>query len=112
MSLIERIKETAGNRRNVRVPEWDDGDEPCIIYATALSVKDMAWVQRRHKHFLDEMKVEGMVDLIIRKCQDKDGEKLFTLEDKQPLMIAAQVSTISALFGDLWGDLYEDAGKK
>ncbi len=74
-------------------------------------MRDVAWVQRKHKNFLDEMKVEGMVDLIVRKAEDKDGKKVFTKEDKPLLMRRAKSSTISVLFADLWGDLYEDTEK-
>ena len=110
MSLIDRIKETASVRRSATVAEWGEDDSPLVVWASALSVGDMSFVQRRHKNFLDEMKVDGMLDLIIRKAEDKDGEKLFTLDDKMTLK-RARMSTIATLFGDLWGDLGDDHEK-
>ena len=111
MSLIERIRERPEVRRSVSVEEWGEDGKPAVLYALPLSVLDMAWVQRRHKEFITSMQVEGMVDLIIRKVQDEAGDKAFTLEDKPVLMRKVSLNVIAGIFGDLWGDLGEDAEK-
>ena len=105
MGLIDRIREVSSEdpRAKSVVPEWADDGEPCVIYAHALSVQDTAWVQKKHKGFLTEMMVEGMVDLIIRKAEDEAGKKLFTKEAKPTLMRAKQ-TIIATLFGELWGE--------
>ncbi len=111
MSLIERIRELPETRRLANIEEWGEGGKPAVLYALPLSVMDMSWVQKRHKDFLNSMQVEGMVDLIIRKAEDKKGEKAFTLEDKPTLMRKVSLNTIAGIFGDLWGDLGDDAEK-
>ncbi len=111
MSLIERIKDLPETRRKASVEEWGEDGKPAVLYALPLSVMDWSWVQKKHKDFLNAMQVEGMVDMIIRKAEDKKGEKAFTLEDKPILMRRASLNTIAGIFGDLWGDLGDDAEK-
>ena len=41
------------------------------------------------------------VDLIIAKASDKDGNKVFTLEDKQPLLRTAEFSVLARVAGQL-----------
>jgi len=112
MSLIERIKAISEERRVVSVAAWaDDDGTPAALYALPLSVADMKWIQARHKDFLNSMQVEGMVDLIIRKVEDKAGEKLFSLEDKPILMRKLGLSVVAEIFGELFGDIGDDAEK-
>ncbi len=113
MKLIETIKALPRERRSATVEEWG-GDEACVLYALPLSVADMKWIQARHKSFITELQVEGMVDLIIRKCEDDAGENVFTKEDKPTLMHRVTLNSISDIFGELWGatgDFGEDAEK-
>ena len=52
-----------------------------------------------------------MVDLIIMKAEDKDGEKLFTLEDK-PILMRESVAIISKIAGEMFSSVekQEDLG--
>lgn len=80
----------------VPVPEWGD-DQALEVYAGPLTCFDLDKIQKKHKDFLSSQSIEGMVDLIILKAEGKDGEKLFTLEDKphlmrEPLAVVARVS--------------------
>ena len=111
MSRIERIRGQPEVRASVSGESWGEDDKPAVLYALPLSVLDMSWVQRRHKDFLTQMQAEGMVDLIIRKVEDEGGEKCFTKEDKPILMRKVSLSVVAGIFGDLWGDLGEDAGE-
>ena len=43
----------------------------------------------------------AMVDLLIMKAEDKDGEKLFTLEDK-PFLMREPVTLISNISGQMF----------
>jgi hypothetical protein len=73
-------------RRIISVAEWGDDDQPLQIYASALTCQEFDRIQKKHKDFLSNMTVEGMVDLLILKSENQDGEKMFTLEDKPHLM--------------------------
>ena len=69
-------------------------------------------LQRKHKDFLSNMTITGMVDLIINKAEDADGKRLFTLEDKMYLM-KESVALISDVAAQMFGDIQtvEDAEK-
>ncbi len=111
MRLIDTIKGLPEIRRKAIVEEWGEDDKPAVLYALPLSVMDWSWIQKKHKDFLNSMQVEGMVDMIIRKAEDKKGDKAFTLEDKPTLMRRVSLNTIAGIFGDLWGDIGEDHEK-
>lgn len=113
MSLGKMIAEKRNQQRRViEVAEWGEDDSPLLIYASAITAGDLKNIQRKHKNFLNDMTIDGMVDLIIMKAQDADGKKLFTLEDKIYLM-GEQLSVIIDIAGRIIGDVdtVEDAEK-
>lgn len=88
MSLIETIrKRQHASRRSIEVPEWGDEDgNPLIIYFGKFLAHDLSRLQRKHKDFVTNINIDGMVDMIIMKAQNRDGDLIFTLEDKPTLM--------------------------
>ena len=66
--------------------------------------KDQTTMQRKHKDFLNNMTIAGMVDLIILKAEDADGNRMFTLEDKFTLM-GEPVNLIGDIAGKLFGSV-------
>lgn len=113
MSLAQAI---AGNkkvdRRSVEVTEWLVDDQPVTLYCSPITAGDIDKLQRKHKDFLNNMTIAGMVDLIILKAETKEGEKAFTLEDKAILM-RERVNVISYVAGEMFGspDSVEDQEK-
>ena len=90
------------NRRKIEVPAWSTDEETFVIYAGALTCRDVEKIQRKHKDFINNPTVEAMVDLIIQKAEDANGDKLFTLEDKAFLMDEelTVISEIAGVFGE------------
>lgn len=88
MSLAKRIAERQNAaRKTIEVIEWgEDESSPLIIHFSPMLALEIEKIQRKHPNFFQQMTVQGMVDLIILKAENKDGEKLFTLEDKPVLM--------------------------
>lgn len=88
MNLAKRIAERQNAaRKTIEVIEWgEDEGSPLIIHFTPMLALEIEKIQRKHPNFFQQMTVQGMVDLIILKAENKDGEKLFTLEDKPVLM--------------------------
>ena len=77
MSLGQRIAaKRQSNRSMIEVAEWGD-DAPLAIYTGSLTCADVDRLQRKHKDFMSNPTVAAMVDLLIMKAEDKDGEKLF-----------------------------------
>lgn len=88
MSLAKRIAARQdADRRTIEVPEWgEDESSPLIVYYGPFLAIEMDKVQRKHPNFLQSMTMAGMVEIIVMKAQDKDGNSLFTIEDKPTLM--------------------------
>ena len=107
MSLGQQIAERRSNRqrRVIEIPEWgNDDDRPLMLYASSITAGDLKKIQRKHKNFLNEMSIDGMVDLIIMKAEDHEGTKLFTLEDKVYLM-GEDIGVISKVAEQMFGDV-------
>jgi len=113
MGLGEQIAaRRALQRKQIEVVEWGEEDQPLIIYCGPITAGDIDKLQRKHKDFLNNMTITGMIDLIINKAEDADGKRLFTLEDKMYLM-KESVTLISDIAGKMFGDVdsVEDAEK-
>ena len=104
MSLGNQIAANRNKeRRVIEVPEWG-GDAPVLLYVGAITAGDMDKLQRKHKDFLNNMTIAGMIDLIIAKAEDADGNRVFTLEDKATLM-REPVNLIADIAGKMFGDI-------
>lgn len=113
MSIAKRIAANRqSNRRTVFVSEWGEDGKPLEIFAGVLTCHDVNQIQRKHKDFLNNMSVEAMVDLIILKAENADGERLFTLEDK-PVLMREPVLLVTRVAGEIFGSVLsvEDAQK-
>lgn len=113
MGLGERIAaRRQRNRRVVLVPEWGD-DATLSIYVSVLTCHEVDRIQKKHKDFLSgSMSMEAMVDLIILKSENADGDKLFTLEDK-PHLMREPVAVVSRVAAEMMNSALtvEDAEK-
>jgi len=113
MGLGEQIAaRRALQRKQIEVVEWGEDGNALIIYCGPITAGDIDKLQRKHKDFLNNMTITGMIDLIIAKAEDADGKRLFTLEDKMYLM-RESVTLISDIAGKMFGDVdtVEDAEK-
>jgi hypothetical protein len=88
MSLAKRLAARQDlDRRSIEVPEWgEDEASPQVVYYGPFLAIEMDKVQRKHPNFLQSMTMAGMVEIIVMKAEDKDGNKLFGLDDKPTLM--------------------------
>ena len=100
MSVIDRAKshfESLGTQ-SMEVPEWKDDDgNPTVIYWNPITLAEKKRLFQKSDNLND---VGILADIILMKAIDKDGKKLFTLEDKIPLMhkvdsdVLAKVATL------------------
>jgi hypothetical protein len=105
MSLGKKIAERRQKQaRIIEVPEWGDDDAPLLLYVYPITAGDVNKIQRKHKNFLNDMTIDGMVDLIILKAGDADDNRVFSLEDKAHLM-AEPVAVISDIAAKMFGDI-------
>lgn len=113
MSIAQRIaaKRAEKARNFVDVEDWGEGDTPLRLYFTEVSARDIEKVQRKYKDFLTNPSMSAMVEMIIAKCEQEDGDPAFTLEDK-PILLGETVSTIATVFGAVFNaDSVEDHEK-
>ena len=86
MSVIDRAKshfESLGTQ-SISVPEWKDDDgKPTVIYWNPITLAEKNKLLKTTGNLND---VSLLADILIMKSLDKDGNKLFTLEDKLALM--------------------------
>lgn len=111
--LSDRISanRSSRERKSTTVEEWGDGDIPLQIFFGGITGQDIDRITRKHKDFLTNPTIASMVELIILKAEDSDGEKLFTIEDKMVLLKEPLV-TIAELFGEMFsGDTVEEQEK-
>ncbi len=87
----------------IRVDMTEEWGEGVVIYGKPLTPADLSWVTRKHKNFMSGANSEGIIDLLIRKAMNEDGEKFFTLEDKVKLknMPLEIVSKACEVYGEL-----------
>ena len=105
MALGKKIADRRQKQaRIIEVSEWGDDGAPLLIHVYPLTAGDMAKIQKKHKNFLNDMTIEGMIDLIILKAGDADGERLFTLADKTHLM-DEPLPLISDIAAQMFGDI-------
>ena len=88
MSLIDRAKahfESLGTQ-SISIEEWpDDNGKPTVIYWTPINLSEKNRIpQKTNGNVLADASV--LADIVIWKALDKDGKKIFTIEDKLSLM--------------------------
>jgi hypothetical protein len=62
-------------------------------------------IQRKHPDFLKQHDIEGLVDLIILKAMDGEGNKAFDIGDK-PVLMRQPVPLYQERRGQLMGDMW------
>ena len=104
-ALGERIgSKTISDTKRVEVEQWGDENGPLVLFVTPLSCGDFNKIQRKHPNFLNDMKIEALVDIIILKALDANGEKAFDVADK-PVLMRQPVGVVTAVAGDLMGEI-------
>ena len=99
------------SRRKISVAEWADDSGPFSLYCRPLTCYDLNELQKRHPQVMQNPSIAAMVDLIVMKAESKDGEKLFTLEDK-PILMRESVTVVSKVAGHMFSTVesQEDLG--
>ena len=109
--IIERVKahrESLG-RKVIEVEEWPDDDgHPTIIYAQPITIAEL----RKWYKGISSDDISVLVDVIIGKAENEEGGRVFTLEDKQPLLRTAEYSVVSRVAGEILDHADQDTLEK
>ena len=94
--------------KEIVVPEWIDQEgNPLKIYAMPMTLEE-----NQKLYNLNNNKIEGLVDALILKAIDGQGNKMFTLKDKQALMTHADPNVLSRVVTEIFGSDDVEATKK
>jgi len=73
----------------MRVPQWDDLDDECVLYFDPLTVEDRIKLDEEHPDYL--------IEVIIRHTRDEHGKPAFSLADKRWMRTKASPFVISII---------------
>ena len=111
MSVIDRVKEHFDNQgiKKIEVAEWGEEGKPLVIYCSPFSMAEKRNLFKGAKQ--DDLSV--LVDALMLKARDADGNKVFKLDDKQVLLNKADPEVIARVATDMLNTMpYEEAEKK
>ncbi len=88
MDAIDLVREhfTALGTRSIRIPEWK-----LTIYSTPVTLAEKNRLYRKAK----DNDMELLVDVLISKATDKDGNKLFNVDHRMTLLHKADSNLIA-----------------
>lgn len=100
MRAIDRAKAHFKSKsvKTIEVPEWGDGNEPLIIYVEPFTLKDQGRLQAATKGSSES---EALAELLVLKCLDSTGEKIFTIEDKPILRSNVDANVIARIASEI-----------
>ena len=111
MQIIDRVKaqfEALGIKK-IEVAEWGEEGKPLIIYCSPFTLGEKRGLFKNAKN--DDLGV--LVDAIVLKAKDSEGNKIFKLDDKLTLLNNADANVIARVATEMLnGVSYEEAEKK
>ena len=111
MSVIDRVKDHFESKgiNKFEVAEWGEEGKPLVIYSKPFTLAEKRNLFKGAKN--DDLSV--LVDAIVLKAKDAEGNKIFKLDDKKVLLNNADPDVIARVATDMLNSLsYEDAEKK
>lgn len=87
--------------------EFEVNGRKVTLVAKPLTPADMTEITKRHRDFVSNPNMEGMIDLLIRKARiDGQSTKAFDAADK-PFLMKLPTTKIGDLFTTLFGEQLE-----
>ncbi len=111
MSVIDRVKDHFESQgvKTVNVAEWGEEGQPLVIYSKPFTLAEKRNLFKGAKN--DDLGV--LVDAIMLKSRDKDGNKIFKLDDKHTLLNNADPEVIARVATEILNTTsLEEAEKK
>jgi hypothetical protein len=111
MSVIDRVKNHFESQgvKTIEVAEWGEEGQPLVIYSSPFSLGEKRGLFKNAKN--DDLAV--LVDVIVLKARDKDGNKIFKLDDKLTLLNSADPEIIGRVATQMLNSItFEEAEKK
>ncbi len=96
MGIADMIAELPGPDRNSvdMSAHWGEG---AMVFSTPLTARDITRISRKHKNFMQSPSMEAMVDLLIFKAEEENGDKAFTIGNK-PMLMGLDLAVLTEVF--------------
>ena len=97
MSILDRAKSHFENIgvQSIEVPEWKDEDgKPTVIFWNPINLFEKNKLFKKSDNMSD---VSILADIGVMKALDKDGKKIFKLDDKMELMTKVDSDVLSRI---------------
>ena len=97
MKVIDRAKTHFESLRTItiEVPEWkDENGKPTVIYWNPINLFEKNKLFKKSDNMSD---VSILADIVVMKALDKDGKKIFKLDDKMELMTKVDSDVLSRI---------------
>ena len=101
-AILERARAhfEGKGRKRIEIAEWPDDDgAPTVLFAKPMTLMEKNKIYKVARK--DDLSI--LVDAIILKSEDEAGEKVFTLEHKQPLLRAVDADIIARVGSEIIG---------
>jgi hypothetical protein len=97
MSIIDQAIEHYQTQEKliILVPEWGTKDNPLEIHVFPITMAEVNMIQRIARK--NASNIEHAANIIIVKARDKDGNRLFKLEDREALMQKVDYRVVSRI---------------
>ena len=94
--------------KKIEVKEWGTEEQPLEIFTNPLTLQE----SKRLYKMANGGDLEVMVYAIITKSLDAEGNKLFTLADKDSLMNKADVEVLSNVASEILGSVTSEIAQE
>jgi hypothetical protein len=105
--VLQRAKDHFSNQpvKEIEVPEWGEDGKPFVFYSKPFTIQEKGRLAFMTK---DKDPTEALIEVLIMKAMDAEGEKVFQLTDKIDLRNNVDADVISRAVNDIMGiDLEE-----
>lgn len=90
--------------------EREDG-KVFTFYFEAMTLRDLSKLQKKHPNFINDQTADAMVDLVIMKTLDAQGNKVFDHGHKFKLM-SEKLEVVPKMFGAIFNGASEEEQAK
>ena len=97
MSILDSAKSHFENIgvQSIEVPEWKDEDgKPTVLFWNPINLYEKNKLFKKSDNMTD---VSILADIVVMKSLDKDGKKIFKLEDKMDLLTKVDSDVLSRI---------------
>ena len=97
MSILDRAKSHFENIgvQSIEVPEWKDEDgKPTVLFWNPINLYEKNKLFKKSDNMTDG---SILADIVVMKSLDKDGKKIFKLEDKMDLLTKVDSDVLSRI---------------